>query len=182
MVQGYIDNKGQLVLELANRGTLGTVFKAYWAPMTDTQSSFQYTVEAGKALTATPVTVGPDGAYDCAVYGPNGYLREFRGSNASALAAVKPEVTLSDTFTDAFAVLLNNRAGKKACLFQVSDNAYYKNRAVEILVPRRRRDIDPLGDKRGRRTRRSRSLRVVRFQRARCRRCHLLAAARRLCG
>jgi phospholipase C len=115
---------------------LGTVFKAYWAPMTDTQRSFQYTVEAGKTLTATPVTVGPDGAYDCAVYGPNGYLREFRGSNASTLAAVQPEVMLRDTFTDAFmVVLLNNREGKKACLFQISDNAYYQNRALEILVP-----------------------------------------------
>jgi phospholipase C len=136
VVHGHIDDKGQLVLSLANRGILGTVFKAYWTPMTDTQSSFQYTVEAGKALIATPVTVGPGGAYDCAVYGPNGYLREFRGSNASALAAVKPEVMLRNTFTDAFmVVLLNNREGKKACLFQISDNAYYQNRALEILVP-----------------------------------------------
>jgi phospholipase C len=136
-VHGHVGLAGQFSLIFANTGSVGVAFIAYWMPMADAQASYQYTVEAGKSLTASPVPVGSDGHYDWAVYGPNGFLREFRG-NVGRIhhSGQAPEVTTQDDVERrGIRLTLDNRNSPKTCVFHVSDNAYHQNKEVEVSVP-----------------------------------------------
>ncbi|CAM2153172.1 Non-hemolytic phospholipase C [Pararobbsia alpina] len=92
-VHGRIDGSdGKFHVAFSNTGDAGAAFLVYQndgviAPLC-------YTVEAGKKLEdeliITPTLAG---AYAFSVFGPNGFLREFRGSAASSLhGSVNPEV------------------------------------------------------------------------------------------
>ncbi len=120
-----------------NTGTIGTSFIAYSKPMSDAQTPYHYTIEAGKSLLATPPVVAENSdQYDWALYGPNGFLREFRGdANTIAASGQAPEVTTSPhAVRDAVSITLDNRHGPTACTFQLTDNAYYKNKSIDIRV------------------------------------------------
>ncbi|MEO8927848.1 MAG: phospholipase C, phosphocholine-specific [Caulobacteraceae bacterium] len=78
-VHGVIEREtGRLALTFVNSGTAGAAFNLYRA---DGDPRF-YTVEAGKQLKdALPVTTG---GYDVSIFGPNGFLRRFRGVRGGA--------------------------------------------------------------------------------------------------
>ncbi|MDH7637382.1 phosphocholine-specific phospholipase C [Sphingomonas oryzagri] len=73
------DHEG-LHLLFDNHGTAGAVFQVYASQ----GGPWYYTVEAGKRLPATLTVVGPDGRYDVAIHGPNGFRRTLRGTVGAA--------------------------------------------------------------------------------------------------
>lgn len=135
-VRGEVGAASQFSLSFVNSGLVGTALIAYWMPMADAQTTFQYTIEAGKSLVASPVAVGTDGVYDWAVHGPDGFVREFRGNVGNfRLSGQMPEVTMHDDGASGnLHIALDNRNSSTACIFQVSDNAYYQNESLEVMV------------------------------------------------
>ena len=125
-----------LSLCLNNEGAVGVALVAYWKPMSGAQEPQHYTIEAGKSLVTPSISVGDDGLYDWAVYGPNGFLREFRGDvNAMVASGQAPEVTTSQhPLHGNILIKLDNRASLTACVFQVTDNAYYENEPLQVRV------------------------------------------------
>jgi len=120
-----------------NTGAQGVALVAYWKPMSGAQEPQHYTIEAGKSLLAKPsLSVGDDGLYDWAVYGPNGFLREFRGDvKAMVSSGQAPEVTTSHHVLHGnILIKLDNRASLSACVFQLNDNAYYENDPLQLRV------------------------------------------------
>jgi phospholipase C len=82
-VNGNVEPGTGLVLTFDNRGAAGAAFNLY-AQGADPRF---YTVEAGKQLTDTlPIATA---GYDFSVFGPNGFLRRFRGGGAGATAQVE---------------------------------------------------------------------------------------------
>lgn len=119
-----------------NSGSSGAVFTAYWMPMTDVQTTFYYSLEAGTSLSASPVRASADGLYDWAVHGPNGWLREFRGSvDAHGPFGRAPEVMLEalDGSGD-IRLVLDNRNSSATRRFHIVDLAYGANDPAEIEV------------------------------------------------
>jgi phospholipase C len=127
---------GQFSLNFANTGTAGAALMAYWMPMADAQTTFHYTIEAGKSLTASPVQLQSDGVYDWAVHGPNGFLREFRGNvnNVQQLGQTPEVAVCYDVAGGNVQLTLDNRSSKAATVFQVSDNAYYQNKPLQVTI------------------------------------------------
>jgi phospholipase C len=126
-----------LSLFFVNSGELGIALVAFCNPMSDAQHSFHYTIEAGKSLlTRPPTAIGSDGLYDWAVYGPNGFLREFRGDvQTMPSSGLAPEVTTKhDPLRGRLLITLDNSASLRAGVFQIADNAYYKNRPMQVCV------------------------------------------------
>src|SRR6185436_11222361 len=94
-VQGHIDaGSGRYWLSFLNSGSAGAGLNVLSANRSD--GPWYYSVEAGKQLqdywSAVSVTAG---IYDLSAYGPNGFLREFRGNLplATASGGANPEVT-----------------------------------------------------------------------------------------
>ncbi|WP_266172209.1 phosphocholine-specific phospholipase C [Dyella subtropica] len=126
-----------LSLRFANTGSTGVALIAYGKPMSGAQEPYHYTIEAGKTLLATPpIPVGDDGLYDWAVYGPHGFLREFRGDvNAMEPSGRAPEVTTSNhPSRGSILITLDNRSSSSASIFQLRDNAYYENDPLQVRV------------------------------------------------
>ncbi|CAE6865885.1 Non-hemolytic phospholipase C [Paraburkholderia aspalathi] len=134
-VQGQLAGE-RFSLHITNTGKVGIALMAYWMPMSDAQTTFHYTVEAGKSLTASPAAPGSDGSYDWAVHGPNGFLREFRGNlkNVSHLGQAPEVAVCYDVASGNIQLTLDNRGSTKATVFQISDNAYYQNKPVQVTV------------------------------------------------
>ena len=133
-------DKESLALFFANTGNVGVALVAYSKPMSGNQEPFHYTIEAGKSLLAKPpMSVGDDGLYDLAVYGPNGFLREFRGDvNTIVPSGRAPEVTTSHhALHGNILIKLDNRASSSASVFQLTDNAYYENDPIQLRVDAR---------------------------------------------
>ncbi|MFC5743723.1 phosphocholine-specific phospholipase C [Dyella tabacisoli] len=125
-----------LALAFANTGTVGVALIAYCNPMSSAQEPYHYMVAAGESLLAAPAAIGDDDLYDWAVYGPNGFLREFRGDVKAMLQSGQaPEVTTSHhALRGNILIKLDNRASLNDCVFQVTDNAYYENDPLQIRV------------------------------------------------
>lgn len=86
-VQGHADLHNQTIrLDLGNTGKAAAV---YHIRSGNTKTGpWTYTVVPGAAVTDTwPLSASPGGAYDLSVYGPNGFLRSFKGSTATENAA-----------------------------------------------------------------------------------------------
>jgi len=99
--------------------------------------AWQYTVEAGKTLSDswTPRTVAgaaglgvPEDRYDLSVYGPNGFLNQFRGSVKEAGA----EVRACYDITNGKLLLTLSNGGKRDCVlfaangYDSADNRSYR--------------------------------------------------------
>jgi phospholipase C len=117
--------QSRLWIDFANRGPAGAVFHAY--PRLPEGAPRIYTVAAGATLSDSWL-VAKDGAglYDLAVYGPNGFLRVWRGDlvAASRAQAAQPEVTASaDAHGDVLVLSLRN-AGTADCALTLVANAY----------------------------------------------------------
>src|SRR5262249_51061916 len=73
-----------VALQFVNSGKQGAVFQVRSGSTTDAVRN--YTVEAGKALSGTWTV---SGSYDLIVYGPNGFMRSFRGGIGGGAAALQ---------------------------------------------------------------------------------------------
>jgi phospholipase C len=79
-VQATFNTKNQLLaLKFRNTGKAGAVLHVYDKLRLE-QIPRRYTVESGKDIADEWHLGGDDAHYDLWVYGPNGFIREFRGS------------------------------------------------------------------------------------------------------
>ncbi|THD61201.1 MAG: phospholipase C, phosphocholine-specific [Phenylobacterium sp.] len=110
---------GALTLTLANTGAAGAAFDLR---VTHGGEPRFYAVEAGKRV-ADEIPV--DGRYDLTLYGPNGFLRSFRGE----AGAPGPEASASfDAKTGRLLVTLKN-SGSKPLSLDVAPSAYVEGPA-----------------------------------------------------
>lgn len=119
-VDAAISAPGKLAVNLRNTGRSGAAFIAYSSVRTD--GPWYYAVESGKAIEAE-IWTWTGVTYELAVHGPNGFLRQFKGS--VALTAARPEVRVEyDAAVPGIRLYLSNVSGSAACTFTVADNAY----------------------------------------------------------
>ena len=117
--QAKLNNSKQLEVNFSNNGTAGAAFIVYSKVRTD--GPWYYTVEAGKQIQKETWNWSSDTYHLCA-YGPNGYMREWRGSST---AAIKPEIqAVHDSSSGKLVLTLSNLDNVQPCNFTVSDNAY----------------------------------------------------------
>ena len=114
--------ESQLVLVFHNTGEVGAVFHVYDQRHLD-RIPRRYTVEAGKTLADLWSLEADGGDYDLWVYGPNGFLREFRGVLLQAMRAV-PEVKLEYDSANVIIRLVATNEGQGHASLVVRANAY----------------------------------------------------------
>ena len=114
--------KGKAVLTFENTGKVGAVFHVY-DRLELGRIPRRYTVEVGKALSGEWLVDAEQGRYDLWVYGPNGFVREFRGRLRTHVAAA-PEIEVRyDSINSALEVIATN-AGSQPATLVVKANAY----------------------------------------------------------
>lgn len=123
-------SRGTVSLTFTNSGRQGAVFHVYDKLHLDLIPR-RYTVEAGRVLDDVwNIAPGDAGAYDLEVFGPNGFLRTFKG----ATTAPAPEASLDyDRFRDAVVVSARND-GRRRVQLTITDNAYGAHPAM-LTVP-----------------------------------------------
>ncbi|QCU28647.1 phospholipase C, phosphocholine-specific [Burkholderia pseudomallei] len=122
-VLGRIDQStGKFKLTFANTGRAGAAFQVTAGNRLD--GPWAYMVEARKRLSDEWSTALTLSIYDLTVYGPNGFLCQFRGSTAAALGlSANPEVIYGyDVANGNITLRLSNR-GRAAVRLTVT-NAY----------------------------------------------------------
>jgi phospholipase C len=131
-IQGGISRaNGCYALEFINTGTVGAVFQVYAANRSD--GPWRYTVEAGKTLSDDwNVSTASESVYELKAHGPNGFLREWRGSVTSAPAI--PEISLAYRPDNNCLQLVMTNTGSRACTFTVS-NGYFSEDVRIYAVP-----------------------------------------------
>src|SRR4030095_16803095 len=86
---------GAVRLDFANDGEAAVVLQVRSGHTT--QPPRTYTLEAGTQLSDTwAVTALPATEYDLAVYGPNGFLRSFKGSVSASRARLDVEAAYDE--------------------------------------------------------------------------------------
>jgi phospholipase C len=108
---------GANILKLTFRNTrkAGAVFHVYDKLHLD-RIPRRYTVEAGRQLSDDWLLHVDEGRYDLWVYGPNGFVREFRGV-LRTVAHATPEVELQyDAANRSFRLLVTNQGPSEATL------------------------------------------------------------------
>ena len=116
----------KLRMDFMNNGRAGAAFYVY-DRLSPERSPRRYTVVAGDALFDLWETLDKQGRYELAVYGPNGWMGEFRGIADGK--RVRPRVIFSaDAATETVSLLLTN-AGACACSLRIKD-AYDRENAV----------------------------------------------------
>ncbi len=119
-------SKGTVTLTFSNTGSAAVVFQVRLAYAGGPVRT--YTVEPGKSLADTWNVASP---YDLSVYGPNGFVRYFRGSLGSGAAALK---ILSQYGQEGFASIgwsITNVGGAEAAV-NILD-AYTGNVITQVL-------------------------------------------------
>lgn len=128
-----------LTLEFHNTGQAGAVFHVYDRLHLD-RIPRRHTVEADKSLRDSWPLREDEGRYDLWVYGPNGFVREFRGGSGGARADM-PEVELVyDTANQAVRLVATNEGRAEATLL-VRANAYRSDGPWTLQVPLGRRAV-----------------------------------------
>ena len=90
-----------------------------------------YTVEAGKSLSDTwNVASNPNGEYDLSVYGPNGFLRAFKGG----IGAGRANLDVDSRYDDAGIKLTVTNRGVAACTVNIVNS--YTNEAITHWLDR----------------------------------------------
>jgi len=117
---------GTVSLRFFNTGTATVVYQVRSGNATDAVRT--YTVEPGKELTGVWNAAG---AYDLAVYGPNGFVRRYQGSTVAAAATLDVKVRYEKSGYGALALNIANRAGSNATV--LVRNAYTGHRFVRLL-------------------------------------------------
>lgn len=121
----------RLVLNLRNSGRCGAAFIAYSSVRTD--GPWYYAVEPGKSIEAETWNFTTP-AYELSVHGPNGFLRQFKGSTAAKTA--RPEVRVEyEPGVPGLVLYLSNVGGSTACTVTVADNAYGAAGSTVVIGP-----------------------------------------------
>ena len=129
----------KLTLSFHNTGLVGAVFHVY-DKLHLNRIPRRYTVEMGKAL-ADDWLLGADGGrYDLWVYGPNGFVREFRGVLRGSTGAT-PEISLEYDVENRSVRMLATNEGHHAATLEVWANAYRSDGPWKLSVPPGRRVI-----------------------------------------
>lgn len=130
--------KAQLVVKITNSGEGGAAFILYDLAHIANQAPRQFALAAKSAEYVDKVDVtSTDGSYHFALFGPNGFLREFRGSAFSTQGSACPSVDAKIQYsssTDEVIVSLSN-AGVAATTVQVEDKTYGLIQAQQVAVP-----------------------------------------------
>jgi phospholipase C len=121
-----------LVLGFRNTGRVGAVLHVYDRLHLD-RTPKRYTVEAGKELTDTWSLQADEGRYDLWVYGPNGFVREFRGQLTRHLTA-HPEAELRYDPSDGAILMTASNAGRSPVALEVRFNAYRSDTTSTLRV------------------------------------------------
>jgi phospholipase C len=85
-VDGALDDNSGFALNFSNSGAAGVCFHV--RDGAGGQGPWSYTIEAGKSLGATLAIAAKNGQYDFSVYGPNGFLRRYKGNVNGANANI----------------------------------------------------------------------------------------------
>ncbi|NUK34488.1 phospholipase C, phosphocholine-specific [Streptomyces lunaelactis] len=110
---------GRFTLTFSGGGKAGAFFSVTSGNRTD--GPWTYTTEAGKTLSDTWNTAYSKGVYDLSVFGPNGFLRTFKGAGTTAGAEVtarhvassgRVELTMTNTGADCRLTLTNAYGGR----------------------------------------------------------------------
>lgn len=156
----------RLWIDFANTGTAGAGFIVYannhaafneadkaWEPddsvfpertfkdANDRKGPWQYTVEAGKTLSDswTPEAAGSSLIpvdYDFSVYGPNGFLNQFKGRFVPAEGeGARPEVRACYDITNGHLMLTLTNKGQAACTFFVANGYDNADSRTHVLQP-----------------------------------------------
>jgi phospholipase C len=127
-------------LSFVNSGSAGAVFHVYDRLHLD-RIPRRYTVEAGKALTDVWHLAGDDGHYDLWVYGPNGFLREFKGQ-LSNKTADPPRVDIeNDPRGRLLKVIVTNSSRTQTARLTLRANAYRSDGPWAINIAPSRRAV-----------------------------------------
>jgi len=129
-VHGKVDaSNGTVGLTFFNTGTATAVFQVRSVNAADPVRN--YTVEPGKKLAGTWNAAG---SYDLSVYGPNGFVRYFKGSVGSSAAALDVRSRCgSDDDRGSIGWRITNVTAKNAAV-RVLD-AYTGNQVTRLLQP-----------------------------------------------
>jgi phospholipase C, phosphocholine-specific, Pseudomonas-type len=128
-VTGKIDQgQGRYVLAFDNSGDSGACFHVTSSLRSD--GPWTYTVEAGKSLSDYWTSANSGDAYDLAVLGPNGFLRQFSGKQPDADADRRriaiPEVALKAGRRHGELHLVLSNAGGRPCAITIEANDYLR--------------------------------------------------------
>jgi len=123
---------GGLRLEFKNRGKAGACFQVRSG--IGAEGPWTYTVEAGKSLANKWALGQAHGKYDLSVFGPNGFLRRFRGKVDRDAADLDVNVRL-DVRDYALIVRVTNQT-RKTCRVSIENG--YGERAIVDWLPRGR--------------------------------------------
>jgi len=124
----------QLTLTCHNTGRVGAVFHVYDQLHLD-RIPRRFTVEAGKMLADDWLVRLDDGRYDVWVYGPNGFVREFRGVLKMS-AEAHPEIDLKYDPANLAVHLIATNEGQRTATLGVRANAYRTDGPWNLHVPR----------------------------------------------
>jgi phospholipase C len=130
--RGEVDlAKGVFRIIFSNMGKAGACFQVRSANPADAPQT--YTVESGKSLAGAWQGVqNGDGRYDLSVYGPNGFLRAFRGTiSTHARANLDVDCHYAD---DRDAVLRITNRASAACRVRIT-SAYDREADTQVLRP-----------------------------------------------
>jgi phospholipase C len=122
---------GRFWIDFANTGAAGAAFWVYASNRSD--GPWTYTVGAGATLSDYWSAVAVSGGeYELAVYGPNGFLRQFTGNVAVATTSgnPNPEATLANDAGGRGVVLTLTNSGGKICRMIVT-SAY--GQGIELV-------------------------------------------------
>jgi phospholipase C len=128
-----------LTLDFHNIGRAGAVFHVYDRLHLE-RVPRRYTVEATKSLRDDWPLRDDKGHYDLWVYGPNGFVREFRGDLLDTRVAM-PEVELAYDATNQAVRLVATNEGHGEATLRVRANAYRTDGPWTLRVSRGRRAI-----------------------------------------
>ncbi len=138
-VQGRVDvAAGRYRLEFINQGRSGAFFHVFSPARTD--GPWAYTVEAGKSLADSWTSLYSGNAYDLSVTGPNGFLRQFAGSQPAVGDRgrhAQPEVRLATGGLDGLLRLVITNEGNGTCVVTVtpSDDYTHQPPRRHFLLP-----------------------------------------------
>jgi phospholipase C len=133
---------GAVTLEFINNGEKGAVFHVYDYYNLN-RIPRRYTVEAHKRLRddfwntfSSNYAKQPPGSYNLWVYGPNGFVRQFKGliSRDRKLGAIHPNIRLGYDENTGIRISLRNNASE-GVEFTITDNAYgAKPETISVAV------------------------------------------------
>jgi phospholipase C len=121
---------GKFRIDFANTGEAGACLQVRSGNTADGPRT--YTVEAGKSLSDT-WSVDAQGRYDLSVYGPNGFMRAFKGA-VSQPAKANLDVDFSYDRDDRDIMLRITNLGRVTCRVTVT-NIYDHGAATHVLRP-----------------------------------------------